>query len=379
MIKDGHISPNQLIAIFFILVMAKEMDPAILVLIHWGHSAADLLLMISQLGIIALMTILLPLFKDPSKNLIDHIAETFGPIIGTIFGMMLFIPLLMDVSMSVTFDSEQIRSVFLPTTPVAVTLFVCILAMIIPVYYGVEVLGRANLIVFGMLVGILIAWDMLTLKSSSIQNLPPILGPGIPTLLQSGVLHVGFLGEFIDYLMLRPYVRSYTSYRRSFYIVAFATLIIGMIRLAIVQMKFPYPIDDNLFFPFMEAVKLIYFGRYIQHVEAVYAVIWLVVALARLGLMMYLLALMAASIARAHNYRRFAPSIAALIFYGALIPPTLSDAIDFKDVILSQKMQPVYGGVVVLLALVKYFQLFKQWRAKKKTKVPSTSHAKPDY
>ena len=72
LLKDGHISPTQLVAIFFILIIGKEMDSGVLILIHWGHGAAELLLAISELSMAIVIILLFPLFKEPNKNIIDH-------------------------------------------------------------------------------------------------------------------------------------------------------------------------------------------------------------------------------------------------------------------------------------------------------------------
>ncbi len=363
MLKDGHISPTQLVAIFFILIIGKEMDSGVLILIHWGHGAAELLLAISELSMAVVIILLFPLFKEPNKNIIDHFYTTFGSFLAPLFSSIFFAALLLDLGMNIKFDIEQIRTVFLPTTPITIVLFICILAMTIPVFYGIEVLSRTNLIMFGMMLTVQLIWDTSSLSKFRADTLPPIFGPGLGMLVKEGILHTGFFGELLTYFMFRPYVRSYSSFKRSFYVVVLATLLLGVIRLLLLQSAFPYPTDDHLFFPFIELARLLYFGRYIQHVEAVYAVIWLAVALARLSIMMYLLALMTAAIGRTHNYRRFVTSIASLVYYGALLPFTLSDAIDFKDVVLEKRLSFVYIGVVFLFLMISYFKLWREKHA----------------
>ncbi|PWI56870.1 GerAB/ArcD/ProY family transporter [Sulfoacidibacillus thermotolerans] len=361
MIKDGHISSMQLIAIMLIIIIGKGLDSAILILIHWGHSAPELLMLVGEIGIVTIVALQLPLFKDPNKNLIDLLIDTFGGVMGSLFGFSLFTSLLLDLAMNVYYDIEQIRVVFLPTTPPNLVLFLSIVAMIIPAYYGIEVLGRTNLIMFALMMVVILSLIAISFTLINIDYMPPLLGPGIPQLLKQGVLHSGFFGEYLVYLMLRPYVRSYRSFRNSFYIIAGISILFGAIGLVIIQLVFPYPIDDHLFFPFIELAKLIYFGRFIQHIEAVYAVTWLAVTFARLSLLLYVLSLMAASVARTPHFRRFAPSIGAMIYYGALLPPTLSDAIDFKDIMLEKRGFPFYGGIAILFLIVGYL---KKWRNK---------------
>lgn len=349
-------------SLFFILMVGKEMDPGVLILIHWGHNAAELLLIISQLIMVLIIGIMLPLFKDPSKNLFDHLFDYFGPIIGSVFSFIIFIALILDLSVNLTFDFEQIHSIFLPTTPTAFILFILIVSMMIPVYYGIEVLGRTSLFMMSFIVLTIIFTNIFSLSSADFNNIPPIFGPGISAILKQGILHVGFFGEFIGYLMIRPYIRSYSSYRRSFYLIAVVTLIIGIFQLLSIQFVLPYPSSDHLFFLSIEMAKLMYFGRFIQHVESVYAVSWLIVACLRLSFMMYLLSIGAAGMVRAQNYRRFIPSIAVLVYYIALLPNTLSDAIDFKDIVLEQRLPFIYGTILMLFIVVGYFKL---WRKKR--------------
>ncbi|MCI0184567.1 GerAB/ArcD/ProY family transporter [Sulfoacidibacillus ferrooxidans] len=372
MIKDGHISPMQLISLFFILIVGKEMNSSILILIHAGHNAAELLLMISQMIMVIVIACMLPLCKDPSKNLFDHFFDYFGPIVGFVFSLIMFVALMLDLSINVTFDLEQIRSIFLPTTPIALIVFILVLSMIIPVYYGIEVLGRTSLFML-YFIGVTILFTIVfSLSNANLNNIPPVFGPGMGALLKQGIVHVGFFGELIAYLMMRPYLRSYSSFKRSFYFVSGSTLIIGVLQVLSVQFVFPYPSNDQLFFPLIEMAKLIYFGRFIQHVESIYAVAWLVAMCVRLSFMMYVLSVAAASMVRATNYRRFVPSIAALVFYIALLPSTLSDAIDFKDVVLEQRLPFLYGTILILFIIVGYFKLWRNKRADtKKAKLQS--------
>lgn len=373
MIKDGHISPFQLIALFSILLFGKQLDPSVLLFIHWGHNAPELFFLIAQVSMIALISLMLPLFKDPNKNLFDHFHDLFGPIFGSMLTLLIFIMVLLVVSTSVVFDLEQIRTVFLPTTPATLTLFILITSMVIPSYFGIEVMGRSNLLVFFVISTVLIIWNLLMWPMANVNNIPPIFGPGIPQLLKQGILHSGFFIELIVYLMMRPYVRSYTSYKRSFYLVAMITLVIGMFRLLLVQLIMPYPVDDQVFFPFIEIVKLIYAGKFFEHLEAVYTVGWLVLALARLSFMVYVLVISAATLARAHNHRRFIPSIGALIYYIALLNTSLSDAIDFTDVVLVQRFSLIYGFIFSLFIAVSYAKLLKKkWAQKKQIKPQPT-------
>lgn len=359
MIKDGHISPRQVTAMLAIIVLGKGLDPAIVILVHYGHAATELLLLVAE-GCIALLILgLLPLLQDAKKNLFDLIYDTFGPIMGGLFCSVLFLSLLLDVGVNLELDMQQIRMVFLPTTPTQVVLFLAILSMFVPVYFGIEVLGRTNLIMFTLLLGIALLLIPMTLPQIQITNFPPILGPGVPVLLKQGFLHSGFFAEYLTILMLRPSVRSYAGFRKGVLWGMGICTITGMIAMIDLQLVFPYPTDDHLFFPFVELSRILYFGRFVQHVEALFAFTWVAVALARLSILMYMLSVLAAATARATNYRRFVPLIGACLYYIALILPNLAFAIDFKDRVLEQKGIYFYGGIPLLTILVGYF---KRWR-----------------
>ena len=75
-----------------------------------------------------------------------------------------------------------------------------------------------------------------------------------------------------------------------------------------------------------------------------------------------MLSIISAGIARTQNFRRFAPAIGVMTYYGALLPPTLSDAIDFKDIVLEKRGFPFYGGIALLFLIVGYV---KKWRERK--------------
>ncbi|MCY0902009.1 MAG: GerAB/ArcD/ProY family transporter [Firmicutes bacterium] len=356
MIRDGHISPRQVTAILTIIVLGKGLDSAILILVHWGHGAAELLLLVAEGLIAGAILLLLPLHKAQDKNLADVINDTFGRWIGSVICSLLFILLMADITINLEMDMQQIRMVFLPMTPTQVVLIVALMAMVIPAYYGIEVLGRTNLIMVLLLLGIAAILVPMTIPMMDLSKIAPVLGPGPWTLLKEGVLHVGFFGEYLTVLMLRPYVRDYESYRKSVVTAMIICLTVGFVAMLDMQLVFPYPTDDHLFFPFVEMARILYFGRFIQHVEALFALTWLAVALARLSLLVYILSLLAASMTASTNFRRFIPLLAACIYYGALMIPSLPMALDLRDIWLEKRGFPVLATIIVATIVVGHWK-----------------------
>jgi len=371
-IRDGHVSPRQISAMLTIIVLGKGLDSAVLILVHWGHGAAELLLLVAEGVMVGAVLLLLPLHKAADKNLMDVIVATFGKWVGAIVCGVLFAMLLVDIAINLEMDMQQIRSVFLPLTPTQVVLIVSLVATAIPAYYGIEVLGRSNMMMFVLLMGIALVLIPLTFEVIKSSNIPPLLGPGPITLLKEGVLHFGFFGEYLTVFMLRPYVRDYLAFRRAIITAILICVTVGTASLLDLQMVFPYPTDDHLFFPFVEVARILYFGRFVQHIEALFALTWLAVALARLSVLIYILSLMAATMSRATNFRRYVPLVAGCLYFGALMLPNLAVAIDIKDIWLEKRSMPLLATIIVATIITGHWKARRAKREGTQGQPPGT-------
>ncbi len=368
MIKAGHISGRQATAIMTIILVTKLMNPIATIIIRWGQSAADTLAFLSGLIMLVLVLPILPLVKDTPKTLFGLMREHFGKVLGTVFSIFLLITLSLDTAVVLRADVVQVQLIFAPQTPLPIIESLILLVAVYASYLGLEAIARSNLIAFFLLIVLIITLFIITqLFYANWMNLAPILGPGIPTLLTQGILHAGFYGELLILFNLRIFVRDYKSFKTSVFSSQIISVSVSIIAFSLFQLVFPYPSSGHLFFPFIELAKLIYFGRFIQHIEAAFAITWLIVGLLRITIMVYVLSFMMADICNTQNVRRFIPSIAIFIFYGTLIPPSLVADVDFKDVQLMQYGIFVYGLLPIAIAVVAYLR-----KRKNNKKSPST-------
>ena len=354
-----------MLAISMVIMVGKILDPSADILIHWGHGAAYLLALLSGAMMLLCVLPMLWLFRQPDKSLFDHLFEQFGNVIGSIVGLLLLLALLIDICTTLRLDVHQIEVAFLPTTSPILIVMIYVAAMSLPVYFGIEGLGRSNLIMFVLLFITLISLLLFMLTRAHLSYMPPVLGPGLPNLLQQGVLHLGFFAEMLLFFIFRPYLRTYREFRWSFLTGYIASVLWIALALFVFNLVIPYPTSDHLMYPFLESAKIVYFGRFIQHIEAVYAVAWVASSLIRLNIFIFAASLLCAELLRTANYRRFIAVVGAISFYGSLIPPSIMSDLSFKDIVSMQRSFLLYVSIPLALGLVAYI---RKWRQKRNGK-----------
>ncbi|KUO97427.1 GerAB/ArcD/ProY family transporter [Ferroacidibacillus organovorans] len=351
MIQEGRISNLHLAAIVAVVILSKALNPFFVILVHYGHSAAGLLGILSA---IVMFLIVLPLFiaAKPDDSFVSLAKKNLGNVLGTLIGASSLVLLYLDACVSMRADVEQVQLVFLPQTPPTIIDYVYLLFMLVCAYFGIEVLARATLITYVVVITTLLILMFLTIPQWDINHFFPPLGPGIGTLAKQSVLHAGYFGEIILFFMLRPFLRTYAQFKRGLlwgYGFAVAIIVMG---LYVTQFVLPYPSNDHLYYLFIEVGKLLYFGRFFQHIEAIFALSWLPISLFRMAIFLLVISLQLAEVCNSKNYRRFLITTGFLIYLGSFVPPSLEATIDFKDVWLQQRSIPIYGGFALLVGIV---------------------------
>ncbi|KYP81049.1 GerAB/ArcD/ProY family transporter [Ferroacidibacillus organovorans] len=351
MIQEGRISNLHLAAIVAVVILSKALNPFFVILVHYGHSAAGLLGMLSAT---IMFLFVLPLFVAAKTNhsFVGLAKINLGNFLGTLIGASSLVLLYLDACVSMRADIEQVQLVFLPQTPPTVIDYVFLIFMLFGAYMGLEVIARATLITYTVVVTTILILTILTTSQWDTTSFFPPLGPGIGTLAKQGVLHAGYFGEIILFFMLRPFLRTYAQFKRGLlwgYGTAVSMVVVG---LYITQFMLPYPTDDHLYYLFIEVGKLLYFGRFFQHIEAIFALSWLPVSLLRMTIFLFVICLQLAELCNTTNYRRFLLPTGFLIYLGSFVPPSLEAAIDFKDIWLQQRTFPLYGGFALLVGIV---------------------------
>ncbi len=288
-IREGHLGYRETIAFLTIVLSTKLFLTYPRNIILEGQTAGWMIAVVDLLfTLLAVLPILSLLKAYPELTLIEITEKFGGAFSGIIVSLLMFSYFLVITCLVLRQFMETIIAAFLPTTPISILTIFFLIGIIYPCYQGIESMSRGAwlltpFIVFGTL-GVL----LLVLQNANIDYLFPFWGAGLPTIIQKGAGTSSLLGEILLITLLNPYLRDrgkVTTILYSSLLVAGSLIIANLV---VFLMVFPYPTALTLGdYPLYILARQIYFGRFLQRVEAFFIFIWVFSMLINVSALFY--------------------------------------------------------------------------------------------
>ena len=145
--------------------------------------------------------------KYPNSNIMDLSKSYFGKIIGNFLNLLFMLQFLFFVVLVISGASNQLRAYSIYFIPHFKMVIILAAVTCYASIKGLKVLAKFTSITFFLLCLILLA-STVTFKSSSILNLKPFFGAGIPKILE-GSIHSAFSYANMELLLIiYPYVQQ---------------------------------------------------------------------------------------------------------------------------------------------------------------------------
>jgi spore germination protein KB len=237
---------------------------------------AALLGIIVGLFITTLYNALGNLFEN--TTIVEYMQKVLGKYFGTLVSLWFVLFLLLDSSAILWVVGNFIAINILPETPIEEINILFLIVVIIGSRLGVEVIVRAAEVLFPWVLTVFIILVLLLGIQVKFQNIHPILENGIKPIL-SGILTYEVFTTLtsVNFLMFYPVcINDAKGGKKSFLL---GTLIGGTIIFTITFLSIlvmgATAVKRNVY-PSYELVKKIALGNFVERVEALIAMIWIV-------------------------------------------------------------------------------------------------------
>jgi spore germination protein KB len=198
-------------------------------------------------------------------------------------------------------------------------MIIFLLTSLIGVRLGLEVISRTLLIFFPWIMALLFMLFLLLIPNIKIENIQPIFGEGIKPIVKGSFIYLGeSLIEFPIFLMITPYVTQKAKMKKAFYK---GTLIGGCLLTILVTfciLVLGPDLTARQTFPSYMLGKKIRIGNFLQRVEVIVAIIWMVTIYFKLTLCYYGISLELAQVLGLKNYQILLFPLAFLIITFAI-------------------------------------------------------------
>lgn len=212
-------------------------------------------------------------FKFNGKDIIDISEYAGGKFLKYFTGISIILYLMLTIILALSEFTENIRNIIFQNAPTEYFYLLFFVGMIISVWIGIRGIFRASTIIAPLIIlGIIFIFFSLY-GDIDITNYTPIFGNSIQSFFIPGSFRLEMFESIFLILLLGPQVKNIKKATiGSFLLISTLTLIIAILLFGI----FPYPTSLENYFPLFELNRLISFGRFVQRLESIYILIWLI-------------------------------------------------------------------------------------------------------
>lgn len=367
-LKEGKINSYGLFNICVISIITKIFLGVPRTLIQEGGSAAWLLTLLAAVfastGIFFLVKLLR---KFPGKNIIEIAQILWGAPGRIIVALLLALFFLLVSTIVVREFSETMLITVLPRTPISVIIFFFIAAMVMGSYNGLEVITRASTILFPFIIGGILSILLLASNFYDFNNLFPVFGTGVGKLLWHSPGRSSLFTDLIFVGLIASSVSDTEKIGSKVWMgFAFSALLFVVVEILYIS-AITTEAGSKLYIPLFQLARIIYMGRFVQRIEALYIFIWFFTGALQLSIALYSMATALCRGFRIPIYQPLLFPLGLIVFSASFIPQDLLQATQLDLAILQDASAVPIWGLTGMLFLTSLFKKGGGRSEKKKT------------
>jgi spore germination protein KB len=327
-LPEGHLGRREAIALLSLTILANIFLSLPQRLAKDGKNAAWLVLVIAAvLALIGLLFILALSRRFPGRTIVEAGEEAVGPFLGALAALGYFLFFTTSLILFLRQFSETIITAFLPRTPFSVVTGLFLIVTVYACYTGLEALSRtAGLFLVFILGSLLLITILLIPSMTATYNLLPFWGSGAVEVVRAGALRTSLFGEILLLGLIAPLVRN-----RDAAGIGIASLALAagmMIFLEIFYLLiYPIPAATKIAFPLYSEARLVFIGRFVQRVDAIFVFFWIISGLIKLSAHLYASTAILARVLKLPVFRPLVFPLGILIYAITFTVPSFPDAV----------------------------------------------------
>lgn len=349
--EAGKISPGQLLALLFFAVfptslvflpgaatkIAQQDSWLTFVLLTlWGMLSASLQSTLAQ--------------RFPQKTIIQYAPLVLGKWLGKLaaFAVIFFF---FTVNLFVIRQfAEFIVNTFMSRTPLAVFIFASVVLSTWTVFLGLEVLARANEVLFPLTLFVLAFIFAFSLPDLDLKKLLPLFENGPLPVVKSTYPGLLFFSEFFVVNLLFPFLNQPAQGQKTALKAAAWVGILHILSTITILAVFGPTLTARFLCPFLDLARYISLAGIVERQEALVATVWVFAGVLKVTLYFYSTALSLAQFLGLKSYHPLIfPLAAAFIFLPLFIFQSIPQLCTLLEEKTSPLLTPISFGLPLLL------------------------------
>lgn len=216
-------------------------------------------------------------------------------------------------------------------------------------YLGIEVIARGIWLLTPIIfLSFILTWIMAA-PFYQYLNLAPWMGTGLAKVAKTSVLGAGFdVGIIVIFILAPAFQNTRTMKIGIVFGLGLSTAIKCITALCYI-MAFGDIVGAEKILPFFELSRLVYLGRYIQHIESIFILTWVIGGIIFVAISMYMGLFLIGRLLGMPTFRPLIPVFTVILTQLAMIPPSIDDVIKLDALWIQLGNIGIYIIPVILL------------------------------
>lgn len=223
-------------------------------------------------------------------------------------------------------------------------------------YLGMEAFSRAGYILLPVLIGGSILVFIMLSPFYVIYHLTPWQGNGIIPALQSGVSNVGYNLGVMALAIMSPIFQNHRTIKKIAVYSLGGTGCFKAIFIIVYIMVFGTIVGAEKSIPFFDMARLVYLNQYIQRVEALFIVVWVIVGLVSIASSLYVGLYLITVLCKLPVIRPIIPLGVMIIANIAMLPPDVNYVLTVDAMLVKTFRIGIYLFPSILFVMAVWHQ-----------------------
>ena len=222
-------------------------------------------------------------------------------------------------------------------------------------YLGIEAICRTGYIMLPWLVGALILVFVMVSPFCVVYNLTPWRGYGIIKAINSGIHGVGYNLGVLSLVFLSSAFQNAKTIKSAAIYALGGSLVLKIMFMLIYTMVYGIAVGSEKAMPFFELSRLVYLNQYIQRIEALFIVVWVILGLLAIASSIYMGLYLIVVLLKLPTMRAIVPLGVMVVTQLAMLPPDIGYTISVDKLLMQVSELGIYlfPGILFVMALVK--------------------------
>ena len=222
--------------------------------------------------------------KFPGRDILDISEFLGGRALKVTIGFVYMALVILLTTMVIKNLSETLKIIYFKTSPILYIVLFFIVSSIICSRYPIKVLAKANLIITPIIFLSVIIILLSSIKNFMPQRIFPILGYGIDRTFFSGLSNIFSFSGILYLLFLPPLLDKPEKLKRMSVVAVTISAIYLFLSVTCLLLSLSFTLNSDESFSLYVLTRSLEYGRFIQRVDAVFILIWIIAIISYINL-----------------------------------------------------------------------------------------------